>query len=411
MRRRRPVDPTERPITTRPKPRILHLGPIPPPIEGGISAYLEGLLRSHLATRFDLPTFDVRVARVYRRHRWLRALLTLRFVVGLLTLLRRRRPDLVHIHTSDFLGFWEKSLLAGPVRLHRIPFVMHLHGGSFDLFLKQLGQVRAGWASRVLAAATSVVIPAGSWRPLLERFVPSERLEVVPNAIHCSDFAPAPSRRSGQNVRMLFLGMVSARKGLDELLQALLELLRQGCRSFELDVVGDEEFHGELLRYRRLYHDAGLDDWVHFHGARIGPAKLHFLQRSQIFVLPSRSESFGIANLEAMACGLALISTRTGAIPEYLEDGVHALLVEPGDAVGLARALRRLLEDAALRERLGRAACERVRDYDWAQVAERLGAVYARVLGIVEADCDAGTGAARRTPSAPPRSEAGDGTV
>jgi glycosyltransferase involved in cell wall biosynthesis len=74
------------------------------------------------------------------------------------------------------------------------------------------------------------------------------------------------------------------------------------------------------------------------------------------------------------------VSTRTGAIPEYLHDGVHGLLVAPGDAAGLAAAIERLLTDAPLRARLGQAGRERAREYDWEFAAARLAATYTSVL-------------------------------
>jgi glycosyltransferase involved in cell wall biosynthesis len=117
-----------------------------------------------------------------------------------------------------------------------------------------------------------------------------------------------------------------------------------------------------------------------FHGTKLGREKLAFLQGADVFVLPSRNESFGIANLEAMATGLPVISTRTGAIPEYLQTEVHGLLVEPGDAMALAGAMRRLMDDGELRLRLGDAARQRAREYDWNVVAASVAAVYAAML-------------------------------
>jgi glycosyltransferase involved in cell wall biosynthesis len=174
--------------------------------------------------------------------------------------------------------------------------------------------------------------------------------------------------------------MLSPRKGLDELMEALLDLRRRGRTEFALDVVGHEEEPGAWSRYRARYREAGLDAVVRFHGAAFGPARLRFLQQADVFVLPSRSESFGLANLEAMASGLAVVSTRTGAVPEYLTHGVHGLLVEPGDARGLADALDAVLADADLRRRLGEAARRRAGDFDWGVVAARLDALYDAVL-------------------------------
>lgn len=363
-----------------PRPSILHIAPVPPLPDGGIAAYALGLLASPVARDFDMRAVDVSVPPRYRRHRTLRPWLTLVFLVRLLRALRRRRADLVHVHTTNHAGFWEKSLLALCARACGVPYLMHLHGGLFEPFLEGLGPVGRLAARVSLRGAARVVILAEAWRALLCRFVDDARLEVLPNAIRCADFAFG-ERPPGLRPRLLFLSMISARKGLDELLQAMLELGSGGDPGCDLDIVGDEEVPGALQHYRDLYRAAGLDAWVKFHGPAYGPSKYEFLRRATIFVLPTRFESFGIANLEAMAAGLPVVSTRTGAIPEYLRDGEHGLLVDPGDTGALVRALRRLLEDAPLRARLGQAAERRAREYDWEALSDRLEAVYGRVLG------------------------------
>ena len=361
------------------KPRVLQVGPIPPPIDGGIAAYLEGMLQSSLLEHFDLRPCNMRVPDLFR-HRMLRPLLSVRFLARFGRTLRRERPALVHIHSSAHLGFWEKALLAGVARRMGIPHLLHLHGGDFDRFLLDLPPRQARMATRVLRDASAVLVPCAAWRTLVEGFAGAGRVHVVPNAIRCDDFPPRPVARDRSTTRFLFLGFVSARKGLDELLAAVQELLRTGNRNFEIEIVGGEEDRGQLAHYVRLYRAAGVADHVRFHGTKLGRDKLAFLQAADVFVLPSRNESFGIANLEAMATGLPVISTRTGAIPEYLQTEVHGLLVEPGDAMALAGAMRRLMDDGELRLRLGDAARQRAREYDWGVVAASVAAVYAAML-------------------------------
>lgn len=334
-----------------------------------------------LEARCDAAIVDVGVPGPFKRQRWLRPALSPKFVAALGLRLALHRPDLVHVHTADYAGFWEKSCLAALAHLGRRPYVMHLHGGTFDTFLGELSGRRARLAARILGSAACVVVPAEAWRPVVARFAPAEHVEVLPNAIRFEDFAgPRPLRDAASPPCILFLGMISARKGLDELLQAVAEIVRGGTRDFRLDIVGGEEFPGETERYRRLFHAAQLDPWVTWHGPAFGETKRRFLLAADVFVLPSRSESFGIANLEAMAAGSAVVSTRTGAVPEYLAHGVQGLLVEPGDAPALAAALLALLGDAELRRRLGEAARARARDFDWGVVAPRVAALYERVL-------------------------------
>lgn len=363
------------------RPRILHVGPAPVRPEGGIAAYLLGLLESPLAQRYRLEVVDTTIPALLRRRRVLRPALSLRLAAQLIGAIERLRPSLVHIHMSDGIGFWEKAVLAEFAHAARRPVFLHLHGGDFERFLNTLPPARARLATRVLGRAARVLILAECWRSLLERFAPADRIVLLPNAIRVEDFASGASSIASEHPRVLFLGMLSARKGLDELLAACVQLRCDGKLPFECDIVGGEEVLGARAHYEQAFAAAGLSRRVHFHGPAFGADRLRFLHRAHVFVLPSRAESFGIANLEAMAAGLAVVTTRTGAIPEYLEDGVQGLLVAPGDAAGLASAIARLIADPDLRRRLGAAARARAWDYDWSILAERLDTLYASVIG------------------------------
>jgi len=367
------------------------VGPVPPPADGGIAAYLDGLLRSDLARRYELTTFDVRPRRFFRRHRGLRPLLTVKFVLGYTLRLASSRPDLVHIHASDNASLWEKSLLAGLARMLRRPYLLHLHGNAYEPFLMALPPAGRRLAALGLRGARRVIVLSERARGgRLAELAGLERLVVLPNAIHMRDFeppgAPPPGGASaeaplpGSGLRLIFVGNLCSDKGVDDLLQALSEVVRSGSTNFQVDLVGDELESGERARYLRLAEQTGLAPRLHFLGTVVGDRKLELLRAADLFVLPTHRESFGIANLEAMACGLPVVSTRTGAIPDYLTDGVDGLLVEPGDVPALAAALRRLLGDGALRRRLGEAARRRVQELDWSVAAASLAQVYEQAL-------------------------------
>lgn len=360
--------------------RVLHVGPFSPPIDGGISAYLDGLRRAAVVDRVALEAFDVHARGAERRSRVLRARLTVRLLWRFRSQLSRTTAQLVHVHTSAHLGFWEKSLYGLVAARHGFPFLLHVHGGDFDRFIMELGPLQRRLAGRVFRAACGIIVLSQAWKHLFEPWVVPERLHVVPNAIHVADFPAAVEPHNIERVRILFVGMLSARKGLDELCLALVTL-GDTTRPIDVEIVGGEEVPGDAARYRQCFRQAGLTN-VHFHGLLDADATREQLRRAHVFVLPSRSESFGIANLEAMACGLPVVSTRTGAIPEYIEHDVHGLLVDPGDAAGLARELRRLIESPKLRQRLGAAARERAQRFDWTVVGPQLESIYRRILGL-----------------------------
>jgi glycosyltransferase involved in cell wall biosynthesis len=138
------------------------------------------------------------------------------------------------------------------------------------------------------------------------------------------------------------------RKGLTILFRALADLLARGC-AFRACFVGG----GYLLEHhRRLVNELGLSHVVRVVG-RV-PESFDYLRHADLFVLPSLEEGSGsVSMLEAMQAGVAVIATRIDGIPEDVTDNESALLVEPGNVRELADAVGRLLEDPALRRRVG----------------------------------------------------------
>jgi len=127
-------------------------------------------------------------------------------------------------------------------------------------------------------------------------------------------------------------------------------LAQRGLRS-HLVVAGDGEMLGEL---RQLSLRLGIGDRVHWLGLVPDPASL--LQASDIFLLATVGEAFGLALAEAMACGVPVVGSRAGALPEVVHDGETGLLVNPLDAIALADGIEKLARDDALRKRMAQQA-------------------------------------------------------
>ena len=206
--------------------------------------------------------------------------------------------------------------------------------------------------------------------------VPPERITIAPPG---TDRAP-PMRRKGTStlVALLAVGAVVPRKGYDVLIAALAQLLDLPWR---LSIAGDcsrdpahaEQVRGEIVRHR-LEPRVTIEDAV-------PAARLSALYASSdLFVLASRYEGFGMAYAEAIAHGLPVIGTTAGAIPDTVPASA-GVLIPPDDVSALAAALRRLIEDSAERERLAagaRAAAEELPT--WRASAELFSQAIERVV-------------------------------
>ncbi len=196
-----------------------------------------------------------------------------------------------------------------------------------------------------------------------------------------------PTAGSGPRRRLLFVGRCERRKGVDILLEVLPDLLER-FPDWECELVGDDRQalpEGGTMREQFLsqHGPAGWLSRVVFRGV-VDEAELRAAYRAcDLFVAPSRFESFGLIYHEAMQYGKAVVGCRTGGVPEVVRDGVDGVLVAPGSSGELRDALARLMADDALRRRMGEAAARRIRnEVNYRRMAELMEAVY---LGTVSA--------------------------
>lgn len=188
--------------------------------------------------------------------------------------------------------------------------------------------------------------------------------------------APKPP---GEPLRLLYVGSLWEGKGPQLALRALRQLVCSG-HDVRLDVCGDGPQHF-LAWLRSIVAEEGLEGYVAFHGFQAPDRVRAFMQTSDVLVFPSQwDEPFAAVPVEAMSCGMAIAATTAGGTPEAITHGETGLLVPPGEPDALVGALRRLIEDAPLRRRLGEAAARAARErFDFEGYTDRLERLYAKV--------------------------------
>ena len=182
------------------------------------------------------------------------------------------------------------------------------------------------------------------------------KARIITPAVDGEVFCPPRDRATGNELQVVGVGSLIWRKGFEDALVALGKIRDQGV-GFHYHVVGDGPDRQRLLF---TAHDLGLEDRVTFHGSLDAGQLVPLLQRSDAFLLSSVCEGISNAALEAMACGLAVVSTRCGGMEEAVQDGVDGLLVPTRDPGAMAEALARLARDPGLRSRLGASARRRI---------------------------------------------------
>jgi glycosyltransferase involved in cell wall biosynthesis len=266
--------------------------------------------------------------------------------------------DVLHVHLAHGGSVVRKAVPLCAARLARVPAVVHGHsydfGGWFDR-LPPLGQ-RA--VRRALIADHWVVLGERHVEEYMSRMPRTKgRISVLHNAVRIPE--AAVTQRGVQRIHAVALGRLGVRKGSYDIISAVGALDEDVRCRLRVTLAGD----GEVDEVRATVAAAGLSNTIHVAGWLDSTARDELLSAAHVFVLPSQDEGLPMALLEAMAYGLAPVTTDVGSIGEAVSDGVSGILVQPASPSQLAQALTTLVADESLRARLGTAARGRATDF------------------------------------------------
>ena len=210
---------------------------------------------------------------------------------------------------------------------------------------------------------------------------PDDKVEIVPAGVDLGAFAPvdkaAARRELGIRERgvLLYVGRLEPLKGIEILLRAVA-LMECGSDIRLLVVGGDSAGDSEMERLKALAAELGIAESSTFTGSVPQSALPTYYSAADAFVLPSHAESFGLAALEAMACGVPPVVSRVGGLKTFIDSGVSGYLVPWRCPEAFAQRLDVLLASPDLRESMGRAARAKALEMGWDKAAERTLALY-----------------------------------
>jgi len=204
--------------------------------------------------------------------------------------------------------------------------------------------------------------------------IPAHRFRVVPNGINTDFFYPLPHVKRARNHIVVTNSADTPLKGLSYLLDAFASVRKK--RDIRLTVIGSPKENG---RVRHLVKELGIHDCVTFTGRIENEEFAGYYAEATMAVIPSVYEGFGMPAGEAMACGVPVISTTGGALPEVVGDA--GILVPPRDKDALEYAIVTLLDNPEMCDRLGRAGLDRVKKmYTWHHAAKKIEDAYRETI-------------------------------
>jgi glycosyltransferase involved in cell wall biosynthesis len=347
-----------------PKPKVVVIGPTPPPYHG-MSVYTHMLLQApRLQSEYSVlhvETADRRSMDNMGRLDFMNVVLALRHTLQLAGMIVRERPDLVYVEVSqNAWAYLRDAFLIAVARIGGARVVTHLLGSDFRDFYHRSGSI-CRWIVRTSSRwvhAAAVMSP--SLTPIYDGLVPSERVHVaragLPDAF--SDAAASADARR-QRIHVLHIGMLFRRKGVIDLLEAVARLKSEGVLE-RVTIAGEWVSSVERELAEELVSREGLEEIVRFAGV-VDDARKHALfLEADVLVFPGyQTEGLPLVILEAMAAGIPVVSTRMGAIPDAVRDRKEGLLIAAREPAAIAAALRQLALDPAQRAAMGRAGRER----------------------------------------------------
>ncbi len=282
------------------------------------------------------------------------------------------KPDIVHIHSSFGPSFYRKMPFIYMACFRGVPVINHIHGAEFETFYLKASDRKKRRIRKVYGKCTMLIALSEEWKRNLESVVSPEKITVIENYCKIPDLSGTEKKK-----QILFLGEIGKRKGCYDIPEIYGRVLEKGER-LPLIMAGD----GELAEVKKLFEDRDLLESVSFPGWVRGADKDKCLKESGIFLFPSYYEGMPMAVLEAMAYGMAIVTTRVGGIPHLLEDGVSGYLCEPGDIEGLSKRLLELSKDGDKRRKMGeRARQKAIEEYSMESHIKKLMDLYDRVKG------------------------------
>lgn len=261
-----------------------------------------------------------------------------------------RSYDIVHVHMASDSSLYRKIPFMYMAKWFGKKLMIHQHGGNFaEFYDSQCSAKRQKFIAKALNKADAFLVVASYLADIFENIVAREKITVLPNAIE----VPVSYEKKIPGQKVLFLGRLCKEKGIGELLEAVTEL-KEEYKELEL-------YLGGVWEDRDLKEIADKNSTFVYQLGWIGKQeKEKYLNLCNIFALPTYFEGLPMSLLEAMAHGCTCIASAVGGIPQVVEDGKDGILIQPKDKEALKTALRKVMANAKLQEKMGNAAAKKV---------------------------------------------------
>lgn len=281
----------------------------------------------------------------------------LRLIDMLATILfKRKQYSISQVDVFSGRAFTFAYLCTRFLRYLRKPVVITLHGGNLPEFAKN----HPSFVKKLLMSANITVSPSNYLKKALNKF--ASRIMVIPNPIEIKHFPfllrdiPHPSLVWVRAFHEIYNPILAVR---------VLSVLVDFCPDIRLIMVGPDKGDGSFQRTIEEAKNLGVQERIQFTGGVDRSSVPNWLFKGDIFINTTNFDNMPSSVIEAMACGLPVVSTNVGGLPYLIDDGVDGVLVPPNNVQAMAAAVQRVLVEPDLAEKLSSNARKKAESFDW----------------------------------------------
>ncbi|WP_026498951.1 glycosyltransferase family 4 protein [Butyrivibrio sp. WCD2001] len=318
-----------------------------PSVKGGIAAVTGGYYGSRLEQDFDITYVEsyrdgskldklTKALKAYREFR---------------KVLKKDRPDIVHVHSSFGPSFFRKYPIIKMAHDAGIPVVNHIHGSALDELYTNAPAWKKRMVEKSYGSCDKLIVLSEDWKKKISAIVPAEMIEVVPNysVIVPEMVSEGVMDKRFEKKQILYLGRFDNLKGVVDI-PAIADKVIKKFPEAKFILGGTGETEPTEAEIKRLH----LEDTVLLPGWIRGDEKIKLLEESSIFLLPSHMEAMPMSILEAMGYALPIISCEVGGIPRVVSKDVNGKLYKPQDVDGMADGILSYFSDRSAWEKASR---------------------------------------------------------
>lgn len=286
-----------------------------------------------------------------------------------------KKIKIVHIHGAANASFERCKMFIGLAKKCGKKVILHEHAADFVEYYESSDDKQA--ITETLRKCDALIVLSQSWKEYFASIgMDSDKIHVLNNIVSPPMLLPEKHVADGK-LHLMYMGEISKRKGGFDLLKAVADNKDYFKDKLVLKM-GGNEVDGDIKAYIKNH---GLESFVSYEGWIAGQKKIDCLNWEDVYILPSYNEGLPIAILEAMAYSHPVISTPVGGIPEVIETGKNGILVQPGDTMAIAEAIKFYIENHDAIGVHGNNAYQVVQNFFPERVFGDLKKIYEKVTG------------------------------